>query len=205
MSMKKIIYISLKEKIITETCSVKVSDIANIYCNDEKIAEKAEKIEILQFNKSPNKAVISITEIIRDIEEDISNVDIVNLDSTNVVIQYKEKKKDKKAFLEIMKIIFVCLIVFFGAAFAIMSFNEDVSTKSLFENVYMMFTGEKSNGHTIIEASYSVGLGLGIIVLYGHFWKIKLTNDPTPIEVEMNKYEKDINATIISEYEKEEE
>ena len=86
-----------------------------------------------------------------------------------------------------------------------MSFNEDVSTSSLFENVYELITGNKSDGKTLIEASYSIGLGFGIIILYGHFWKMRITDDPSPIEVEMSKYEKDINSTIVSNSYKEED
>ena len=49
----------------------------------------------------------------------------------------------------------------------------------------------------IAEYCYSIGLGVGIIIFYNHFGPKKLTKDPTPIEVEMRKYERDINQTLI--------
>ena len=201
--MSKTVYISLKENVIVSSKIVKVGDIAEIYCNDAKIAKKVTELEILQFNKMPNRTVISVTEVIRVVEDFFKDIDIVNLDNTSVIVQYSIKKAQNR-LLEICKVIMVCLIVFFGAGFAIMSFNEDVSTSSLFKNVYELFTGKESNGRTLIEASYSIGLGFGIIMLYGHFWKVRITNDPTPSEVEMSKYEKDINSTIISNSNKEE-
>ena len=137
------------------------------------------------------------------VEDFFKDINIVNLDNTSVIVQYSIQKTNNR-LLEICKVTIVCLIVFFGAGFAIMSFNEDVSTSSLFKNVYELFTGKESNGRTLIEASYSIGLGFGIIMLYGHFWKTRITNDPTPTEVEMSKYEKDINSTIISNSNKEE-
>ncbi len=201
--MKKTVYISLKENIIVNNGSVKIKDIADVYCNDDDIANKIQKLEILHFNKEPNRAVVSITEIIRLIDDNVMDVEVDNLDNTSVIVQYKKKKESKLPIIEFCKVTLVCLIVFFGAAFAIMSFNEDVSTKDLFENVYTLFTGKESDGRTIIEVSYSLGLGFGIIILYGHFWKAKITNDPTPIEVEMSKYEKDIDSTIVSNSNKE--
>ena len=45
------------------------------------------------------------------------------------------------------KVVFVSLIIFFGTAFAIMSFNEDVAVQGLFEKIYMMITGTKQRTH----------------------------------------------------------
>ena len=39
--------------------------------------------------------------------------------------------------------------------------------------------------------------GGGIILFYNHIGKRRITKDPTPIEVEMRLYEKDVNETII--------
>lgn len=200
--MKNNVYISLKEKVKINNSTVKMIDISDIYCDDDNVAKEIEKLEILHFNKVPNRAIVSITDILRIIDDNIRGVEVVNYHNTNVIVEYAKEKKKMSPFFEFIKIVFVCMVVFFGAAFAIMSFNEDVSTRNLFGNVYELFTGKESNGKTIIEACYSFGLGLGIVVLYGHFWKLKLTNDPTPIEVEMNKYEKDIDATIISKADK---
>jgi len=203
--MRKNVYIILKENIISESCEIKISDIADVYCNDVKIAKEIKELSILQFNKIPNRAVIPVTEIIQIIEDYSDNVSVANLGGTSAIVQYKKKKKQGNIFVEFFKVAIICLIVFFGAAFAIMSFNEDVSTSSLFENVYELITGNKSDGKTLIEASYSIGLGFGIIILYGHFWKMRITDDPSPIEVEMSKYEKDINSTIVSNSYKEED
>lgn len=201
--MSKTVYISLKENVIVSSKIVKVGDVAEIYCNDVKVAKKITELEILQFNKIPNRTVVFVTEVISVVEDFFKDINIVNLDNTSVIVQYSIQKTNNR-LLEICKVTIVCLIVFFGAGFAIMSFNEDVSTSSLFKNVYELFTGKESNGRTLIEASYSIGLGFGIIMLYGHFWKTRITNDPTPTEVEMSKYEKDINSTIISNSNKEE-
>ena len=48
-----------------------------------------------------------------------------------------------------------------------------------------------------MELCYSVGLGVGILLFYNHFGLKRLSKDPTPIEVEMRKYETDVNQVLI--------
>ena len=62
-----------------------------------------------------------------------------------------------------------------------------------------MFTGKTHEGFSVLEAAYSVGLTVGIIVFFNHFGKKKFTVDPSPIEIEMQLYENDIQTTIIAE------
>ena len=91
----------------------------------------------------------------------------------------------------------VCVVSFFGAAFAIMTFNNDVSVTQVFQEIYRLVMGTESSGFTILESSYSVGLALGIIVFFNHFATKKLNTDPTPIEVEMRLYEENIVKTLV--------
>ena len=56
---------------------------------------------------------------------------------------------------------------------------------------------------TLLEGTYSLGLALGIIVFYNHIGKRKLTQDPTPIAVEMRTYEADINKSLVELAERE--
>ena len=67
----------------------------------------------------------------------------------------------------------------------------------LFGQLYLQFTGRESDGFTILELTYSVGLGLGILIFFNHFAGKKLTKDPTPMEVEMRLYEDEVDTTLI--------
>ncbi len=49
----------------------------------------------------------------------------------------------------------------------------------------------------LIDLPYSIGLAAGIIVFFNHFSGKKLTDDPTPIEVEMSVYEKEVADNLI--------
>lgn len=78
-----------------------------------------------------------------------------------------------------------------------MSFNNDVSVEGMFEKICKLVAGDKNTGKSLMELCYSVGLGVGILVFYNHFGLKRLSKDPTPIEVEMRKYETDVNQTLI--------
>ena len=54
----------------------------------------------------------------------------------------------------------------------------------------------------LLSIPYSIGLGMGIIIFFNHFSKFSLTDDPTPIEIEMTTYEKETNASVIDFLEK---
>ena len=102
---------------------------------------------------------------------------------------------------ENLKLIFICFIVFFGAGFAIMTFNEDVSVTELFEKINML-VGETEIGLKTIQLTYGLGMAIGITTFYNHFGKKRKKNEPTPIELKMKQYENDIKEYMTSEEEK---
>ena len=59
--------------------------------------------------------------------------------------------------------------------------------------------GKESNGFTILEIMYSVGLVVGILIFFNHFGKKRFTVDPTPMEVQMRLYENDIQTTLVED------
>ena len=78
-----------------------------------------------------------------------------------------------------------------------MAFNNDVSVTGVFERFYGQLTGMEKPAVTEIEICYSIGLSVGIMVFFNHFGKKKITMDPTPIQVELRKYEADMADTLI--------
>ena len=48
-----------------------------------------------------------------------------------------------------------------------------------------MIIGTRADGPTVLEASFSVGLALCILLFINHIASWKITVDPTPIEVEI--------------------
>lgn len=197
--MQDTIYIKMDKNKTVYDKEAKIGDIASLYSSNEKLLNRIKSIKVMTFNdKKKTRYIISVLYIIKLINEEFPNAEIENIGEMDMLLEYKENnKKNTGKWIEYIKVSFVCIIIFFGSAFAIMTFNTDVNTKDLFSNLYYQFTGMESDGFTVIEAGYSIGLPIGIIVFYNHFGSKKITKDPTPVEVEMRKYEDDINTTLI--------
>ena len=57
--------------------------------------------------------------------------------------------------------------------------------------------GHEPKAVNVLEISYSVGLAAGIILFFNHIGGRRITKDPTPIEVSMKNYERDVNQALI--------
>ena len=123
---------------------------------------------------------------------------ITHIGEPDFILTYKKTGASHQLF-HIVKTAFVCLISFFGAAFSIMTFNTDADVGKLFRQIYEQVTGSVSNGFTILEITYSVGLGLGVLFFFNHFSRVKITSDPSPMQVQMRIYEDQVNSTVIED------
>ena len=83
-----------------------------------------------------------------------------------------------------------------------MTFNNDVDVPTLFQQITSQVTGQSGNAFPALAISYSVGIGLGVLFFFNHFGHIKLTDDPTPMQVQMRLYENDVNTTIVEDQER---
>ena len=117
----------------------------------------------------------------------------------DLVVTYEEQKKNSP-IMQGLQIVFVTVLSFVGAAFAIMTFNNDSESPKLFAQIYELFMGKPHTGFSVLELTYSIGLAVGILIFFNHFGKRRFTVDPTPIEVEMRAYEKEIQTTLIADY-----
>lgn len=165
--------------------------------------EQIKKIPLMTFQntdqKQESRAAISVLGVIKKIHGEIPDLEIQNVGEIDFIITYK-KEKDAGKLMHLLKIVFVVLISFFGAAFSAMAFNNDVDTVTMFGQIYQLVTGRTSDGFTILEITYSIGLIVGILIFFNHFGKSKVSVDPTPLEVEMRLYENDIQTTLIENY-----
>ena len=168
--MSDTLYIKMDQCVEVTKSYVTIGDLGKLECKNKTVVNRLKPIKLLNDNSNGKKRyIVSIMKIF----------EIVN-----------------KAF-EILKVIGICIILFFGAGFSIMSFNNDITIGAMFEKICKLVAGSKNTGKTVMEVSYSIGLAVGILVFYNHFGPKKLSKDPTPIEVEMRKYETEINQALI--------
>lgn len=195
-----VVYILAKQNVEVFDDNVQLKDIADIYCDDITLQNKIAAVKVYKFKaNSEPRAVISIMDIIKNISNLCPGITVESLGETDVIVEkktYKNKQRNNNLW-EYIKISFVSAICFLGTAFSIMAYHNDVGIKSVFKNIYRLVTNRESTGFTELEISYSIGLTIGIILFYNHIGKWRISNDPTPLEVEMRVYERDVNQAIV--------
>lgn len=201
--MSGTLYLKLEKNIRTYNRTLTLGEAGEMRCADKSVVNrlKTEKLYTFQDVRPGRRscaarAVLSVLDVVEKIEAVYPNLEIQNLGEQDFVVEYSTKRQESPA-LTFAKVAVICLICFFGSAFSIMAFNNDVSTVDMFGQLYTLFTGQESDGFTILELTYSLGLAGGIIAFFNHIGGRRLTKEPTPIEVEMRLYEDDVNTTLI--------
>lgn len=192
------IYLKAEQNAEVQSPEVCLKDIASLTCADPHVLAKAKAIRLWKFQEGESKRqVISVLKAIAEIEKACPGASVENLGETDVVVEWIDVDRHK-GFVQWSKLAFVALISFFGTGFTIMAFHNDIGINSVFSKIYEMVMGVPSDGYGVLELAYSVGLAVGIIVFFNHIGGRRITKDPTPIEVEMRIYEKDVNQSLVA-------
>lgn len=195
--MSDTLYIKMDRSVEVTVPEVTIGDVAKLTCQNQNIINKVKPLKLIKGNTDKKQRyIISIMKIIEMVQNECPGIVISNIGETDCVVEMKQGK-DTNTFLQNFKVVIVCLILFFGAGFSIMAFNNDVNIQTLFDDISEYLTGEKEKGVKVLQFMYSVGIALGIIIFYNHFGAKKITQDPTPIEVEMREYEDEIYTALI--------
>lgn len=190
----QIFYLKVDEKVELENACVKLADVADILCEDDAAQEKAQEMEVYCFSEE-NRAVINVLRLIEILQEEFPGCRVVSLGAGDVLVERRMGKPHP--VWEKVKIALIALLSFFGAAFTIMAFHNDISIEDIFSKVYQLVTGKESDGLTVLEISYSIGLSAGIVLFFNHIGTRRITKDPTPIEVQMRQYESDVVTALV--------
>ena len=197
--MSDTLYIQTEQNVEVHHPHVYLQDIAKLSCSNSKILNRLRVMPVANLDPDkPGRYVICAMDLIKDIQQKEPDLDITNIGEPTFIITY-QKEGSVNVVLRWCKVIFVCLATFFGAGFSIMTFNNDVDVPALFEQIYTQVTGQATDGFAVLEASYSIGIGFGVLFFFNHFGKMKLTDDPTPMQVQMRLYEDDVNTTIMED------
>jgi stage V sporulation protein AA len=193
------IYIKLKKKAtLSEQQAIYVSDVADIAA-DENTA-KINKIilrKIHDTNKNKINYLISVTDVVKAVKEKFPSSVVHCVGENDTWVQYAKHKSRDNPLLKWAKVAFVVLVLGIGSATAIMAFHTDSDLPRVFSNYFKLFFGEENTRASIITIPYALGLAVGILAFYNHFFGKKITDDPTPIEVEMEQYEKQVTETMV--------
>jgi len=188
-----------KKATISEQRAILIQDVAEVVATAD-VAEKVNQMSLVEIQPDTEKKksyLISVTDIIKKIKKTYPEYTVNNVGETDTLVQYASEKSHDRPWLKWLRVAFVMVVLFVGSATAIMSFHNDGQMPKIFETYYRIFYGIERDNPRIISIPYSIGLAFGIFVFYNHFMGKKITDDPTPIEVEMELYENDVTDTVV--------
>ena len=195
---RPVIYLHAEQSYFLNDPKVRIKDVCSVYCKDSNLQNKINCIEVYKFKeKEDGRAFMSILVLVQAISEEIPDGEIKNMGEEDFVIYYRNPQRQPSRWLQRGKIALICVTCFLGMGISIMGYNNDVDMSKVFTQLYETFLGTRPAGTTFIELFYSIGLTLGVFLFFNHTPGKKVTNEPTPIQVQMRLYEKDVNQTFL--------
>ncbi|UOE92448.1 stage V sporulation protein AA [Alkalihalobacillus sp. LMS39] len=194
MNQEQSIYIKMRHRIgVTLNQTVTIHDIAQVSAHPS-IQSQIQHLSIHTVKpEDKNFIVIDIMRIVRVIQENYPGLDIQNVGAAQTILEVQfEKKKIVPVYF-----VLIWLLLFVGAALAIMNFHEDVSMREVQQRIYTVITGEETDKPLLFQVPYSIGLGLGMILFFNHVFRKRINEEPSPLEVEMFNYDQDLEQYLI--------
>lgn len=198
------VYIVINSKALVDPeKNVIVEDLGDVYCTKPDIKKSIENIQVKKKNNEEDWDYITVTEITEKILSKYPYIDLKMLGEVETLIEYKSQE-DKKTFLEVIKILAICILLFFGASLAIINFHEDVNTSTSMKELYYTFTGKKVDNPLLMVIPYSFGIGIGVIAFFSRVPSSskRRQKEPGPMEVELYQYDQGLEQQILNEVKK---
>lgn len=191
------VYIKAEQSTQVVNKKVFLQDVAKVYTGDGNLKKDIDNLVLFTVKGDKDeKRIFSILKIIEMIEKNHAGITVVNLGEADFVVEYKKNQKDNSLWA-VVKTGVAMAMLFIGGMFTMMTFNTDVSVGEVFDKMYLLVTGDTKTTGSILEIAYSVGIPIGILLFYNHFTVQKVHDDPTPVQIEMRKYEEEMNMAII--------
>lgn len=195
----KSVYLKCERNVEVQAQDVFLSDVASLRCSDEVLSARLKALKVHHFKKGETKrCVISALKLVELMEKECQDISVQIVGEPDVLVEWISVNRHK-GWQQWLKTAFVCVISFFGTAFTIMAYHNDVGINEVFTEVYKIVMNREPQGLNALEVSYSVGLAAGIIIFFNHIGGRRLTKDPTPIEVSIRQYEEDVDKALIAQ------
>lgn len=198
--MENTVYIRMRNRVqVKSNDTVFLRDVAQIISRDD-LHEKLECLPVHKVSaKDNNIIIIDVMMVIRLISSAFPTVDVQAIGPPQTIIEVMIKRKS----VSIPLFILVWCLLFVGSAITIMNFHEDVSMQAVQQRIYTIITGKQEWKPLLFQIPYSFGLGLGMILFFNHFFKKRINEEPSPLEVEMFNYQQSLDQYVILKENKE--
>lgn len=198
--MDKILYIRMRHRIQARpNQTITIGDVGQLV-GDEDVMRQVSGIAIHQVNRSDKSIVVlDIMRVLKELRKADPDLDVQTVGPAQTIVEIAYKTKQFRP----MFFAAVWLLLFLGAALAIMNFHEDVSMRIVHQKIFKTITGLDDEKPLLLQIPYSIGLGLGMILFFNHVFRKRINEEPSPLEVEMFNYQQDLDMYVIMHENKE--
>lgn len=195
-------YLRMRHKLlVSPDQTVRIKDLAQLV-GPEEIVEQIGGIIIHKITiQDKTIVIIDLMKVLKTIRNRFPEVDIQPIGSSQTIVEVQYGKNSITG----VYFIIVWMLLFIGAALAIMNFHEDVSMQEVHQKIYYLVTGHENAYPLLLQIPYSLGLGFGMVLFFNHIFKKRFNEEPSPLEVEMFNYQQDLDQYVILNENKENE
>lgn len=177
--MSEMLYLQTERNIKITSPVVTLGDVAQLSCSDGAVLARNQVRRVAHLpDDGYGRYVCSASTLVRLVTEAEEHVDVTHIGEPNFILTYEDPRQ-KNTWISWCKTILVGILTFIGTAFSIMTFHTDIGVRELFLDVYTRFLPQMTPGFSVLEISYSIGIGLGVVLYFNHFGRRKFTQDPT--------------------------
>lgn len=173
-----------------------LGDIIDLTC-PAPLKAKIEKITIFPGGLK-KQTIVSAIQVISLIKQTESNITIHHLGESSVLYEPRQAVEENSIFV-FLRVAASSLFLFFGSALAIMYFHSDVNMNQAHEMIYYLISGEKNTNPAIFSVSYTIGVGVGIMIFFDVVKKLKDRNNAGPLELELYQSQKELADYLIDQ------
>lgn len=183
------IYIQFKKDIfLPEQPTFQLKDVINISAHAKTKRRIKQLVAYREREHRQREIVVDGLSIIRIIHESLPNANIRLIGETYTIIHLeKSDRKRGRIFVPM-----IWLLLFIGTAMTIMNFHHDVGMQEVQQKIHFIITGKKNDYPLLLQIPYSIGLGIGMILFFNYWFTKRFNREPSPLEVELFKYDQDL-------------
>lgn len=195
MNIDRQVFLDLKEKVTLKSKKpVLLKDLANISA-EEEIKQGLENMVYPINIKEEGNTLIPAISIISLIKKSVRNIDLIVVGETDILVNFANENINKDKH-KILRVILVCFLLFIGSITAIINFHSDVDMKQAHKVIYRVITGVETDRLLLLQIPYSLGIGVGMSVFFNHIFNKKINEEPTPLEMEVYTYQRNVDEYI---------
>ena len=173
--MSEMLYLQTERNIKITSPVVTLGDVAQLSCSDGAVLARNQVRRVAHLpDDGYGRYVCSASTLVRLVTEAEEHVDVTHIGEPNFILTYEDPRQ-KNTWISWCKTILVGILTFIGTAFSIMTFHTDIGIRELFLDVYTRFLPQMTPGFSVLEISYSIGIGLGVVLYFNHFGRRKFT------------------------------